>query len=78
MPESTSVATRSTKPFPSDPYDMRRTGITNLLQLPEVSIETCKAIAGHLSDEIIKTYSHLKIDAKWDALDALMRSTKAG
>ena len=57
------------------PYDMRHTGITNLLQLPEVSLETCKAIAGHISAEIVKTYSHIGMSARREALDALMRAT---
>jgi integrase len=56
------------------PYDMRHTGITNLLQLPEVSLETCKAIAGHISAEIVKTYSHIGMTARREALDALMRA----
>lgn len=56
------------------PYDMRHTAITNLLMNPNISIETAKSIAGHITDQIIKTYSHIHMDAKRKALDALMGS----
>jgi integrase len=53
------------------PYDMRHTAITDLLSLPEASEETVKAIAGHISDRILKTYSHIRMDTKRAALAAL-------
>jgi integrase len=55
------------------PYDLRHTAITDLLSNPEVSEETVKAIAGHISDQILKTYSHIRMDAKKHALDALVK-----
>jgi integrase len=57
------------------PYDMRHTGITDILQLPDVSEETAKSIAGHISPRILRTYSHIRLDAKRHALDALVRKS---
>lgn len=59
------------------PYDMRHTAITDILQVPEVSEETAKSIAGHISARILKTYSHIRLDAKREALDRLVRKTVA-
>ena len=52
---------------------MRHTAITDILSNPEASIETCKSIAGHVSQQIIKTYAHINISAKRTALDSLFR-----
>lgn len=54
------------------PYDMRHTAITDILQIPNVSEETAKSIAGQISPRILKTYSHIRMDAKRAALDALV------
>ena len=51
---------------------MRHTAITDILQLGHVSEETAKSIAGHISAHILKTYSHIRMDAKRAALDALV------
>jgi integrase len=58
------------------PYDLRHTAITSILQNPDVSEETAKSIAGHISDNILKTYSHIRLDAKRVALDALVKKGK--
>jgi integrase len=61
------------------PYDLRHTAITDILQDPDVSEQTAKAIAGHISDKILKTYSHIRISAKRDALDGLIcKSVRSG
>lgn len=60
------------------PYDLRHTAITSMLQDPEVSEETAKSIAGHISQRILKTYSHIRIDAKRAALDGLMKRAVHG
>jgi len=60
------------------PYDLRHTAITDILQNPDVSEETAKAIAGHISDKILKTYSHIRISAKRTALDALFSARMPG
>ncbi len=54
------------------PYDMRHTCITDLLSDPEVSEETATAIAGHISKEMLKTYSHIRVEEKRKALNAVM------
>jgi integrase len=59
------------------PYDMRHTAITDILQNPDVSEETAKAIAGHISDKILKTYSHVRLDAKRAALNALVSGPRS-
>ncbi|HXM63007.1 MAG TPA: tyrosine-type recombinase/integrase [Terriglobales bacterium] len=61
------------------PYDLRHTAITDILQDPDVSEQTAKAIAGHISDKILKTYSHIRISAKRNALDSLIcKSARSG
>lgn len=55
------------------PYDMRHTAITDILQDPDVSEETAKSIAGHISERILKTYSHIRISTKRNALEGLFR-----
>lgn len=57
------------------PYDMRHTGITDLLEIAEVSEETAEAIAGHIDPRVKKVYSHIRQEAKRKALDALMRKS---
>jgi integrase len=57
------------------PYDLRHTAITEILQIGSVSEETAKSIAGHIDAKILKTYSHIRMEAKRAALDALVRKT---
>jgi integrase len=49
-------------------HDLRHQAITKLLERADVSEETVKAIAGHVSKKILDTYSHIRIKAKGDAL----------
>lgn len=53
------------------PYDGRHTFITDLLSNPDVSEESCKALAGHVSERMLKRYSHQKIEVKRAAVEAL-------
>lgn len=53
------------------PYDMRRTGITDLLADPENSEETVIHIAGHVGRNMIKHYSYRRIDKVREAIDRL-------
>src|SRR5581483_7148572 len=52
------------------PYDLRHTAITRMLEagVPE---ETVIAMAGHVDRAMLKTYSHIRIEAKRDAVLAL-------
>lgn len=53
------------------PHDLRHHAITKLLERPDVSEETVKAIAGHVSARILQHYSHIRIEAKRKALETL-------
>jgi integrase len=52
-------------------HDCRHTTITELLTNPSVSIQTTKAIAGHVSQRMVDRYSHIRLEAKRSAVEAL-------
>jgi integrase len=52
-------------------YDLRHHAITGLLENPNVSEETVEEIAGHVSRRMKKQYSHIRMEAKRDALKGL-------
>lgn len=52
-------------------YDLRHHAITVLLEQADVSDETAEAVAGHISREMKKQYSHIRIEARRIAVDAL-------
>ena len=54
-------------------HDLRHTAITNLSESPEVSDQTIMSIAGHLSRKMLEHYSHIRLQAKRRALDAIAR-----
>src|SRR5438445_5861666 len=56
-------------------YDLRHHAITALLKNPHVSEETVEAIAGHISREMKKRYSHVRMDARRKAVSQLDGST---
>jgi integrase len=45
-------------------YNTRHTAITDLLQNPDASEETVKAIAGHVSRKMLEHYSHARL-VRW-------------
>jgi len=55
------------------PYDLRHHAITRLLENPDISEQTVKDIAGHVSKHILERYSHIRMAKKRDALDALCK-----
>jgi integrase len=55
-------------------YDLRHHAITMLLENPEVSEETAEQIAGHITHQMKKQYSHVRLETKRTALDALLRA----
>jgi len=57
-------------------YDCRHHAITVLLENPQVSEETAEAVAGHISREMKKKYSHVRIEARRKAVVALQRKAK--
>jgi integrase len=54
-------------------YDLRHHAITGLLENPDVSEEVVEDIAGHVSRRMKKRYSHIRMEAKRDALKGLNR-----
>ncbi len=53
------------------PHDWRYQAITKLLECPNVSEQTVKALAGHVSDKMMNHYSHIRIHAKRAAVNGL-------
>jgi hypothetical protein len=48
------------------------------LEDPETSEETVEAIAGHISHKMKKRYSHIRIEARRDAVNGLAASVATG
>jgi integrase len=53
------------------PHDMRHTFISRLAENPNVSEQTIKALAGHVSRQMLERYSHIRSQAKLAAIQAL-------
>jgi integrase len=53
------------------PHDMRHTFISRLAENPKVSEQTIKALAGHVSRQMLERYSHIRSEAKQAAIQAL-------
>jgi len=53
------------------PHDMRHTFISRLAENPSVSEQTIKALAGHVSRQMLERYSHIRSQAKHAAIQAL-------
>lgn len=58
-------------------HDCRHTFITRLAENPNVSEETIRALAGHVSRKMLERYSHIRISAKQAAIASLDRSISA-
>jgi Phage integrase family len=53
------------------PYDFRHTAITRMLENPDVPLEVARAIAGHISDKMIRHYFHGRLSATRAAILAM-------
>lgn len=53
------------------PHDMRHTFISRLAENPGVSEQTIKALAGHVSRQMLERYSHIRSEAKQAAIQTL-------
>jgi integrase len=53
-------------------HDNRHTFITDLAESGEASDETIRDIAGHVSKQMLKHYSHIRMEAKRRAVNALL------
>lgn len=49
-------------------HDCRHTFITRLAENPNVSEETIRSLAGHVSKKMLERYSHIRIAAKQAAI----------
>jgi hypothetical protein len=56
-------------------HDLRHTVITELAELG-IADHVLESISGHLSRRMLEHYSHIRIDAKRQALDALDKSRR--
>jgi integrase len=54
-------------------HDSRHTFITDLAESGEASDETIRDIAGHVSKQMLKHYSHIRMEAKRRAVEALVK-----
>jgi len=52
-------------------HDSRHTFITDLAESGQASDETIRDLAGHVSKQMLKHYSHIRMEAKRRAVDAL-------
>ncbi len=52
-------------------HDNRHTFITDLAESPDVSDETIRDMVGHVSKQMLKHYSHIRMQAKRAAVEAL-------
>ncbi len=56
-------------------HDLRHHAITELAE-GQASEQTIRSIAGHVSQKMLEHYSHIRIDAKREALDALSQKRR--
>ena len=54
-------------------HDNRHTFITDLAESGEASDETIRDMAGHVSKQMLKHYSHIRMEAKRRAVGALVK-----
>ena len=55
-------------------HDNRHTFVSRLAENPNVSEETIRALAGHVSLRMLQRYSHIRLQAKRAAIEAVERS----
>jgi len=58
-------------------HDCRHTFITRLAENPNVSEETIRSLAGHVSRKMLERYSHIRISAKQAAIATLDQAVPA-
>jgi integrase len=65
---------KSAKPLKYRWHDCRHTFVTRLAENTNVSEETIRALAGHVSKKMLERYSHIRSTAKQAAIFALDRT----
>ncbi len=58
-------------------HDSRHTFVTDLAESTEASDETIRSLAGHVSKQMLKHYSHIRMEAKRKAVAALVAKPNA-
>ena len=58
-------------------HDNRHTFITDLAESGEASDETIRDLAGHVSKQMLKHYSHIRMEAKRKAVASLTGASRA-
>jgi Phage integrase family len=56
-------------------HDLRHTFVTRLAERPEVSEQTIRSLAGHVSNQMLQHYSHIRSQAKQAAIRTLEDQT---
>jgi integrase len=69
---------KTAKPLKYRWHDCRHTFVTRLAENPNVSEETIRALAGHVSKKMLERYSHIRAAAKQAAIRALEQSCLTG
>lgn len=54
-------------------YDLRHHAITSMLENPDISEQTVEDIAGHVSAKMKKRYSHIRMEYKRAAVEAMIQ-----
>jgi integrase len=65
---------KNAKPLRYRWHDCRHTFVTRLAENPNISEETIRALAGHVSKKMLERYSHIRIAAKQAAIATLNTS----
>jgi integrase len=52
-------------------HDLRHTFVSRLAENASVSEETIRSLAGHVSRQMLQRYSHIRVQAKRDAIAVL-------
>ncbi len=56
-------------------HDLRHTFVTRLCESPSVTEQTIRSLAGHVSTKMLERYSHIRVDAKRAAIEAVENRT---
>jgi len=52
-------------------HDLRHSFVTRLAERPDVSEQTIRSLAGHVSNQMLQRYSHIRSQAKQAAIRTL-------
>jgi integrase len=58
-------------------HDLRHTFVSRLAENPNVSEETIRSLAGHVSRQMLQRYSHIRVQAKREAIRLLEGQIRA-